>query len=158
MIESIKICLKKSCDPTMTLNGLSAYNLSLCFTHNNAISVAFPFLDHKSWFFLPSIHFFICLVMMFCKQNYRRWYWTHKGSICVTIIFSLLLLLAVSDRRHDKQKQHQTKSKVWGRGCVCFLDEAWDRKFWSVPHHNNLKQSSSKTSRRSCCKTHRQRW
>lgn len=40
----------------MTLNGLSAsapYNLSLCFTHNNAISAAFPFLDHKSWFFFP---------------------------------------------------------------------------------------------------------
>lgn len=32
-----------------------ACNLSHCLAHNNAISVVFPFLDHKSWLFFSRV-------------------------------------------------------------------------------------------------------
>lgn len=117
----------------MTLNGplrwLHVHNLSLCFSHNNAISAAFPFLDHKSWFFcccllLRSIPIRL-FVMMFGKQNYGRWwwYWTQR-QICVTII---VLLPSGSKRRQQKPniKRNQkfsfsffSQSKCWRRGRV----------------------------------------
>lgn len=129
----------------MTLNGLSAYNLLLCFTHNNAISAAFPFLDHKSWFFffVSPLEFkfllFICLGDVSVNKNYKRWYWTHKGSICVTIIFAASRKTPedTTNRRHNI-KRNQKSVRAWV--CVVlFLGWSVRPEIWSVARHNNRK-------------------
>lgn len=72
-------------------------------------------------------------MMMFCEQ----------------ITEMVLKANCVTTCRQCEDSSDKIKSLGRGRGCVRFLGEAWDRIFWSEPHHNHLKQSSVIW----CCKT-----